>query len=290
MLESGQTGRSGKGKGDQWFIEPNHRYDSTAGCIDTAEVLDQEDMAKTVETRGSEILSSRDSFVAHSMIRYIVSTTHARDDFKQSSTAVRCIESCLNKSWTRVQYLSLYRPFLSSRFTKACVDFRSTRSLGILDVFWISTEVYISWFSRWKLGNSTNQSLDVLKKAAQCSRRLIGACRKEIENKSSIRKRRERKGGEASRSVKHIALSIPLTIQYLEMQEKVVSRRETRRDEDHGPNIFLFRPSLTQSSVLRWILLPRPWKGKKGNRILGWAVDQSVTRENSSTLRDSYII
>lgn len=83
MLESGQTGRSGKGKGDQWFFEPNHRYDSTAGCIDTAEVSDQEDMAKTVGTRGSEILSSRDSFVTHSMIRYIVLTTHARDEFKQ---------------------------------------------------------------------------------------------------------------------------------------------------------------------------------------------------------------
>lgn len=78
MLESGQTGRSGKGKGDQWFIEPNHRCDSTAECIDTAEVLDQEDMAETVGTRGSEILSSRDSFVTHSMIRYRFHNTRAR--------------------------------------------------------------------------------------------------------------------------------------------------------------------------------------------------------------------
>lgn len=72
--------------------------------------------------------------------------------------------------------------------------------------------------------------------------------KKKIENKSSIRKRRKRKGGEASRSVKHIAPSISLISQYLEMREKVVSERETRRDEDHGPNIFLFCPSLTQSS------------------------------------------
>jgi hypothetical protein len=89
-----------------------------------------------------------------------------------------------------------------------------------------------------------------MEKAARRHSRLIGACEKEIENKSSIRKRRGGKGEETSRSVKHFAPSIPLISQYLEMREKVVSGRETRRDENHGPDVFLFRPSLAQLSDL----------------------------------------
>lgn len=91
----------------------------------------------------------------------------------------------------------------------------SQRRLGSLQ-----KSIYLVKISQWNPSSPKYRSQGVAKKLPNPAVDSFERVKKKTENKSSIRKRREGKREETSRSVKQIALSITLTIQYLEMREQ----------------------------------------------------------------------
>ena len=117
--------------------------------------------------RWQSVLYPHNSLITHSMIRYIVSTTHARDEFKQFSHCSKMYWVCWMTCWKGWPISNFRRSVSSYLFQEVVV----VASFALLDLLGsqrplgsLQKSIYLVKISQWNPSSPSYRSQGVAKK------------------------------------------------------------------------------------------------------------------------------